>query len=125
MKNVTIYLLLSACLYACAVPVKQVHLEQPITPRTGDSFTLASDQSCSYGTGYSRKLRGGTHWNVIGDIQQGAVYRSKDQLLTVEGFDVHEAYIVVKNNYLEGFYLPVEKTFTPASPNPLLSVKPE
>ena len=47
---------------------------------------------------------------------QGEVYKSRDQVLTVEGYHVHEAYLVVASDELMGFYLPVEHNFAPISP---------
>jgi len=111
----SIVLLMAGALSACALPVHQMALSAPIAPASGHSFVLAKDAYCSIGTGYGRTLRAGTHWDLFGTIDRGEVYRSQDQLLTVEGFNVHEAYLVIKNDSLVGFYLPVEKTFTPVS----------
>lgn len=65
--------------------------------------------------GYSRTLRQKTRWELIGTIPEGEVFRSKDQILTVECSNVFEAYIVVSENRLMGFYLPVEKGFVSIS----------
>lgn len=99
----------------CALPVPKVDLSAPLVPASGRTFVLNEATDCSVGTGYGRTLRSGTHWNLFGIIDRGEVYRSPDQLLTVEGFNVHEAYLVVRDGSLVGFYLPVEKKFTPAS----------
>lgn len=100
---------------ACAMPVRQLPISTPLVAASGRTFLLIQDAHCAIGTGYSRVLRGGTHWHLFGSIDRGDVYRSSDQVLTVEGYNVHEAYIVVQGDSLVGFYLPVEKTFTPAS----------
>jgi hypothetical protein len=114
-------LIVLGLLSACALPVRQEALQQPIVLSSGRSFVLTADATCSINTGYSRTLRQGTHWQLDGTIPQGDVYRSPDQTLTVEGFNVHEAFPVVQNDALVGFYLPVEKTFTPTSkPVPLM-----
>lgn len=109
--------LVIACgaLSACAIPVRQIKLSQPMTEISGKHFVLASDARCGIGTGYGRVLRQGTRWELVGAIAQGDVYRSRDQTLTVEGYNVHEAYVVVQDDLLVGFYLPVEKTFTPVA----------
>lgn len=111
----SLVLLMAGVLSGCALPVRQIALSTPLAPASGHSFVLAEDASCSISTGYGRTLRAGTHWDLFGTIGRGEVYRSQDQLVTVEGFNVHEAYLVVKNESLVGFYLPVEKTFTPVS----------
>ena len=114
-KLTSVVLLMASVLSGCALPVRQIALSAPFAPASGRSFVLAEDAHCSISTGYGRTLRAGTHWDLFGTIERGEVYRSQDQLLTVEGFNVHEAYLVVKNESLVGFYLPVEKTFTPVS----------
>lgn len=111
----SIVLLMAGALSGCALPVRQMALSAPLAPMSGQTFVLARDVNCSISTGYGRTLRAGTRWDLFGTIDRGEVYRSQDQLLTVEGFNVHEAYLVIKNESLVGFYLPVEKTFTPVS----------
>lgn len=46
-------------------------------------------------------------------IDQGEVYKTNDQILTIEASNIFEAYIVISSNKLFGFYLPVEDTFSP------------
>ena len=104
-------------LAACALPVRQEQLAQSIVPASGRAFVLDANATCSIGTGYSRTLRQGTRWTLYGKTDRGDVYRSREQTLTVEGFNVHEAFPVIRGESLVGFYLPVEKTFTPVSTN--------
>ena len=119
-----LFLVCLVTLSGCAIPVKQVALTSPMVPASGRSFVLAVDAQCAPTTGgYSRTLRAGTRWELFGTLDRGDVFRSPDQALTVEGFNVHEAYIVVNGNELVGFFLPVEKTFTPASKHVGLAMK--
>lgn len=110
-------------LSSCAIPVSQVPLAKPLQPSSGGQFVINDDTKVSISTGFSRNLRSGTHWVEVGTVDMGRVYRSSDQVLTVEGFDVHEAYIVVTNMRLIGFYLPVEKTFVRASKEVVLNAQ--
>ena len=61
--------------------------------------------------GYERTLRQGTNWDLVGTIPEGEVYKPRDQVLTVECSNVFEAYLVVSEDFLVGFYLPVEGEF--------------
>jgi hypothetical protein len=61
-------------------------------------------------------LNAGTTWFEVGYINQGDVYRTKDQVVIVNSFDVHEAYIVVKDSTVVGYYLPIENTFIESEP---------
>lgn len=92
-------------------------------PRTGVSFVPASGQESvethttgvsidiDPGTGYTRVLPQGTIIKRVGSIGQGNVYRPTNFTLSVEGKHIHEAYLVLQNGKLVGFYLPVEKAF--------------
>lgn len=120
--NASLTILALLCLGACAIPVKQLKIEQPISLAAGRSFVLSEEAECSIGTGYGRTLRKGTTWQLFGTLREGEVYRSPDQVLTVEGYNVHEAYLIVKDGALVGFYLPVEQTLTPVSQQVRLSM---
>jgi len=107
---------LALLLYGCAFDL--VHVKQ--VPTTLDSrasatggLVLNTQAHVDLGTGFSRTLRQGTTWEHVGSIPQGHVYRTRDQVVTVEASNVHEAYIVVAGNKLVGFYLPVERSFSP------------
>jgi hypothetical protein len=77
-------------------------------------FTLAADTPIHGAPcGYPRTLRKDTRWDPVGRLVEGVVYRSQDQTLTLECSNVFEAYLVVAEQRLVGFYLPVEKGFSP------------
>ena len=80
----------------------------------GSPFTLAADTEIHGAPcGYSRTLRKGTRWSPVGTVAAGIVYKSPDQALTIECSNVFEVYLVVAQQRLVGFYLPVEKGYIP------------
>lgn len=86
---------------------------QSETPKT---FTLKDAVKITQTPcGYARTLRQGTRYDFVGTISDGEVYKSRDQVLTVECSNVFEAYLVVSKGSLVGFYLPVEKGFVSIS----------
>ncbi len=107
---------------ACAPTVVQEPTQ--LTPGAGKGFRLTRAVDISLSTGYSTTLRANTRWELVGTIAQGEVYRTKDQIVTLEGAHIHEAYIVVRPGSLVGFYLPVERTFSPIEPGKPLSTEP-
>ena len=119
MKCVSIFsmvLFLAVLLNACAFDV--VRLKQiPVELQTGSScmekFTLTADTKIKAGPGYSRILKSGTLWECVGKLSQGNVYKTKDQILTVEASNIFEANIVVADQTIIGYYLPVERSFYP------------
>jgi len=78
-------------------------------------FQLKSDVNVELGTGYQRTLYKGTKWHHVNTIFQGDIYKTDDQVLTVEGSNIFEAFIVVSNSKLVGFFLTAEETYSPLS----------
>lgn len=64
-------------------------------------------------TGFQRTIAAGSRWQLAGNIAQGAVYQPVGTVLTVEGAHIHEAYLVIEQNAVVGFYLPAERGFSP------------
>jgi len=96
---------------------------KPQTKVVGASvIVIAEDTLIALETGYSRTLPRGSKWAWIGTIPEGDVYKPLEIVFTVEGAHVHEAYIVVNQGTLVGFYLPVEKAFSPLSSKYLLKL---
>ena len=117
-KLIAFLLLFSLISFGCAfdiVKVKQTPTNFTAAESPEKSFKLVKEVTVTLGTGYKRKIKAGTEWDYIGKISQGKVYKTDDQVLTIEGSNIYEADIVVSNSDLVGFYLPVEKTFCPLS----------
>lgn len=106
------FLVLNACAFD-VVRVKQIPTKLNPDAYCGKEFVLTQDTKVSAGSGYSRTLKKGTRWNCVGKISQGMVYRTKDQILTIEASNVYEASIVLSNQKLVGYFLPVENSFSP------------
>lgn len=116
--------LLAACavlclaLAGCAMDIVSVkQLPATLTPLGAPSpaFTLQNDASIAIGTGFKTRLKKGTTWRKVGTLGQGDVFTTRDQVVTVEASHIHEAQVVISGGSVVGFYLPVERTFTPAS----------
>jgi hypothetical protein len=105
------------------VHVKQLPTKLDTTQQKSPSFILEKEEKIDLGTGYSRVIKAGTKWDYVGTTKNGDVYNTKDQILTVEASNIYEAYIVISSGKLVGFYLPVEKTFSPLSEFRELKIK--
>jgi hypothetical protein len=104
-------------IFGCAfdvVHVKQIPAHLNVQSAIG-SWKLVDDIEFSFGAGYIRKLKKESKWDYVGSIESGDVYKTDDQILTVEASNIYEAYIVISGHNLVGFYLPVEKTYSPLS----------
>jgi hypothetical protein len=66
-------------------------------------------------SGYGRTVAPGTEFIAVGSVPQVQVLKPAHTVLTTEGTHQHEAYAVVRDARLVGFYLPVEQAFSPLS----------
>lgn len=109
-------LLLAAILSGCAVAHQPSAMTQV---ESGERLTLASEVQLRLATGYERTLKRGSRWTRVGLVEQGDVLRPYQHVLTVEGSHIHEAWLVVRDGKLVGFYLPAERAFSAQQPVPL------
>ncbi len=116
LRIIAVAICLTMSLTYCAfdvVHVKQVPTQLEVSQSPKNGFQLEKEANVNLGTGFRRVLRAGTRWDFVGTTSDGDVYRSKDQILTVEASNIHEAYLVISSGKLVGFYLPVEGSFSP------------
>lgn len=114
-----VHVLAALVLAGCAVEVTR-HPASLAPLSDGVVATLQADTEITLDAGYRRTLKRGSKWAPAGRLPQGTVYRPVDGVLTVEGAHVHEAYLVVSEGCLVGFYLPVERAFTAVSTTPVI-----
>ena len=102
-------------LAACAPEVvRQPTQVIPVTEQPGAIIEIVEDASISVGPGYQRVIARGSVWTRIGRSVEGEVFKPVDRVFTVEGKHIHEAYLVLDGDRVVGFYLPVERAFSPA-----------
>lgn len=86
-------------------------------------FELTKTVVLNIGYGYERTLTAGSRWTPVGSVPYGDVFKTEDQILTVEASNVYEAFIVISGTELVGFYLPVEDAYYPLLKKQALSMK--
>lgn len=64
----------------------------------------------------TKHFKADTTWALLGSIPQGNVNGTRDQVVIINSSNGHEAFIVVYENNVVGYYLPVEKTFVKSQP---------
>lgn len=114
-------LLLAGTLVGCAAEIVRIPttLSQadPAKPRRIEIGALTTIDLPS---GFQRSLLSGSRWRHVGRVAQGEVFRSEDSVFTISGANTHEAYLVISDERLVGFYLPGERAFSAlAAPLPL------
>ena len=107
-------------LAACAPEiVRQPTQLTPVTEQAGGTIEILEDTSIFVGpAGYRRVIGRGSVWTRIGRVVEGEVYKPVNRVFTVEGAQIHEAYLVLDGDRVVGFYLPVERAFSPAPGGP-------
>lgn len=109
-------------LAACAASVETQPARFVAAP--GADLTLARSTEVRLPTRYTRVLAEGSRWRKVGSVQQGEVYSAVGTVFTIEGRQVHEAYLILSPEHsLVGFYLPGESNVS-MLPQPIpLTVK--
>jgi hypothetical protein len=109
------HLLLAICLSGCASEVIRhpTEMSAPFVP--AGHVVTTQPTSFTLDSGYSRAIDPGTEFLELGSIKEGRVLKPTKTTFTIEGAHMHEAYPVVRDGRLVGFYLPVEKAFSPLS----------
>ena len=85
-------------------------------------ITFTDNVSIKLSSGYSRVLKKSTKWKFVGTIKEGNVFKPVDTIFTIEGAHIREAYLVIFNNRLMGFYLPGENSFSSLAASILLPI---
>jgi hypothetical protein len=108
----------SLLLAACAPMVPSAPVEFTPAPEAvqGKPLELRVPLELKLSTGYSRTLAAGSRWQPVGRVPQGIVYRPVNSVFSIEGRQVHEAYLVIDHAALQGFYLPGEARYSPLDP---------
>jgi hypothetical protein len=112
MAKLVAILFAGLALSACAPEIVRstISYVQHTGPKETIQLTKSTRIPNSSGTGNT--LFVGTRWDLVGEVAHGKVYRSKDSVFFVQGANSHEAYLVIKEKKLVGFYLPGERAWS-------------
>lgn len=110
--NIATIVLVAAACAACAPEI--VRQAIPYVQKTGapEVMQLTKSVKVPNWSGTGNSLFVGTRWDYVGEVSHGRAYRSKDSVFFLQGANSHEAYLVVKDKKLVGFYLPGEKSWS-------------
>ncbi len=107
----------SLVLLGCApmIPTMPASIDPQLGGASSHTVRLLAPAEIALDTGYTRTLVGKSVWTPVGRLPQGTVYRPVGTIFTIEGRQVHEAYLVIRDGKLVGFYLPGEQNYSPLS----------
>ena len=112
-------------LFSCASRVITEATQSPVyqDSQPAKFIQIVEEATVSSSAGYSRVIPSGSKWEYVGLVREGNVYKPIGHVFTIEGYHVHEAYLVVSDKRLIGFYLPVENAFSGVKKESLLKYK--
>ncbi len=96
----------------------------PEIVRTKVDFTPAAEQPTvvvaapvrvASTKGFQETVPAGSTWRRVGSVPQGDVYKPVGTVFMLTSANAHEAYLVVADGRVTGFYLPGEGAFAPAA----------
>jgi hypothetical protein len=106
--------LVCASIVACAPMVTSAPSQLTAVPVAQQTtLTVSHEIEVALVWQYKSVIRAGTRWRLIGRVREGDVFRPIDTVFAVEGRNVHEAYLVLHDGKLVGFYLVGEARFAP------------
>lgn len=108
----------ASLLPACAPAVRSVPTQLSVVDPSNRPADLrfTAPLEIRLPTGYGRQIPASSRWLPAGRLSEGHVYRPVDLVFSIEGQQVHEAWLVVRNGVLQGFYLPAEARFSLLDP---------
>ena len=89
---------------------------RPAQAKMRRTLEVGSLLTLTLATGYQRSVPTGSRWEYTGSVPQGEVYRPVGTVFTIEGANMHEAYLVLREGRVVGFYLPGERAFSALEP---------
>ena len=113
---------LALALAACAPEVVR-HPAQLAAGPSGHRFVSERAVTAPVNWSYHTEVPAGVEFVELGTIGEGRVLKPLNRVITVESANVHEAYPVVDQGRLVGFYLPYEHAFSPIHPAPEFPLK--
>jgi len=114
--KLVILLLLSILTAGCATPIVELSAPLSVTEVSSGSYRLQDAATIKIQSAAPVALKAGTVWTQIGTIEQGAVFDTRDQVVIVNSFDVHEAALVVSDGTVVGLYLKALESYVEADP---------
>jgi hypothetical protein len=91
---------------AAEIPREPANLAPSSSQKT---IQVDEDAKVNFPSGYSRTVHAGSRWKEAGTLDHRAAYKAVNQVFTIEGAHVHEAYLLLEGNAIAGFYLPGER----------------
>jgi len=125
-KRTSALLAVMACfaLSSCApmVTTAPAKIDLPAQSQAARQIRVLKAAQVTLDTGYQREIALNSIWRYAGNVPQGQVFRPVQTIFTIEGRQVHEAYLVISDATLVGFYLPGESNYSALSTHVALTI---
>jgi hypothetical protein len=114
MRQFVPFIFVSSLIVGCAAEVVRTPEQLIVSPQSVQ-IELTKLATIDMGPGNEKKLFTGSRWQSVGNIKQGEVFRPVGTVFSIQGANSHEAYLVLANKMLVGFYLPGDRAWSALS----------
>lgn len=108
------FLLVGVLALACPEVIRNKAAFSPAPSRDEPAIAVNERVRVVGLAGDEQTIPSNSRWRRVGSVDAGDVYQRVDGPFIVESQNAHEAYLVVKDGSVVGFYLPGEGAFAPA-----------
>jgi UPF0288 family protein (methanogenesis marker protein 3) len=105
------FLFIATLILGCAAEVVRTP-EQLTVNNQAAQIELTKLVTIELSPGNEKKLFTGSRWMNIGNVKQGEVFKPVGTVFSIQGANSHEAYLVIAEQKLVGFYLPGDRAWT-------------
>jgi UPF0288 family protein (methanogenesis marker protein 3) len=102
---------IATLILGCAAEVVRTP-EQLVVSSQAAQIELTKLVTVELSPGNEKKLFTGTRWMSVGNVKQGEVFKPVGTVFSIQGANSHEAYLVIAEKKLVGFYLPGDRAWS-------------
>jgi hypothetical protein len=111
-SRLLMWAILGLSVASCAAELVRSPSSLKVAGPPNEVIELIQPSRINLGPGNETILFTGSRWRFLGVIEQGRVYKPLETSFSIQAANSHEAYLVIKENRIIGFYLPGERAWS-------------
>jgi hypothetical protein len=114
MRKIVPLIFVTSLILGCAAEVVRTPEQLTVSTQLAQ-IELTKLATIEMGPGNEKKLFTGSRWQSVGNIKQGEVFKPVGTIFSIQGANSHEAYLVLADKKIVGFYLPGDRAWSALS----------
>jgi UPF0288 family protein (methanogenesis marker protein 3) len=114
MRLIFSLIFVTSLIVGCAAEVVRTPEQLTVSNQAGQ-IEITKLVTIAMGPGNEKNLFTGSRWANIGNVKQGEVFKPVGTVFSIQGANSHEAYLVIAEKKLVGFYLPGDRAWSALS----------